>query len=170
MKRLMFLSGVLLLNVAIAFGQADKSTRPSPPATVSGKTASGANLKIDYSAPSVKGRTVGGDVAPNGKVWRAGANEATILEVDKEVTIEGKKVPAGKYTLFAIPGETETTFIINKETGQWGTQYKEAQDLVRVTGKTEKAPTFTEKLTYVIDNSGKVSLLWGDKAYVFNVK
>lgn len=170
MKRLMFLSGVLLLNVAIAFGQADKSTRPSPPATVSGKTPGGATLKIDYSSPSVKGRTVGGDVAPNGKVWRAGANEATLLEVDKDVTIEGKKVPAGKYTLWAIPGEKETTIIINKETGQWGTQYKEGQDLVRVAGKTEKAPAFTEKLTYVIDNSGKVSLLWGDKAYVFNVK
>jgi hypothetical protein len=170
MKRLMFLSGVLLLNVAIAFGQADKSSRPSPPATVSGKSAGGANVKIDYSQPSVKGRTVGGDVAPNGKVWRAGANEATILEVDKDVTIEGKKVPAGKYTLWAIPGDKESTIIINKETGQWGTQYKEAQDLVRVPVKTEKAPAFTEKLTYVIGKDGKVSLLWGDKAYVFNVK
>lgn len=170
MKRLMFLSGVLFLNAAIAFGQADKSTRPSPPATVSETLASGATVKIDYSAPSVKGRKVGESVAANGKVWRAGANEATLFEVSKDVTVEGKPLPAGKYTLFAIPGETESTIIFSKETGQWGTQYKEGQDALRVTTKTGKAPQMTEKLTYTISKDGKVSLLWGDKAYAFNVK
>lgn len=72
MKRLMFLSGVLLLNVAISFGQADKSKRPSPPATVSETIANGATVKIDYSQPSVKGRKIGDEIAPFGKVWRSG--------------------------------------------------------------------------------------------------
>ncbi|HMF70407.1 MAG TPA: DUF2911 domain-containing protein [Flavitalea sp.] len=170
MKRLMFLSGVLLLNVSLACAQADKSQRPSPPAKASETTASGATITIDYSQPSVKGRKVGGDIAPYGKVWRSGANEATLFEVSKDVTVEGKPLPAGKYTLWSIPGEKEWVVIFNKKTGQWGTQYTEADDFLRVPVKTEKSPQPTEKLVYTISKDGKVSLIWGDKAFSFNVK
>ena len=166
----MFLSGVLFLTVATACGQGDKSKRPSPPATVSQTITSGATVKIDYSQPSVKGRKIGGEIAPYGKVWRSGANEATVFEVSKDVTVEGKPLPAGKYTLWSIPGETETTIIFNKETGQWGTQYKETEDFLRVPVKTGKSPQFTEKLTYTISKSGKVALIWGDKSFDFNIK
>jgi DUF2911 family protein len=170
MKRLMFLSGVLILSISFACGQADKSQRPSPPASVSETIASGATIKIDYSQPSVKGRKVGDDIASNGKVWRTGANEATLFEVSKDVTVEGKPLPAGKYTLWSIPGETEWTVIFNKQTGQWGTQYKDTEDALRVPVKTGKSGSFTEKLTFKISKDGKVSMWWGDKAFDFNVK
>lgn len=169
MKRLMILSGALLLNLAVAIGQ-EKKPVASPPASVTETIASGAVIKIDYAQPSVKGRTVGGDIAPFGKVWRTGANTATLFEVSKDVTVEGKPLPAGKYSFFTIPGEKEWTVIFNKQTGQWGTQYKESEDFLRVVVKTGKAPQFTEKLTYAIAKNGKVSVWWGDKAFDFNVK
>jgi hypothetical protein len=170
MKRLLFLSGVLFLNIAVACGQADKSKRPSPPAKVSESIASGATITIDYSQPSVKGRKVGEDIATNGKVWRTGANEATIFETTKDVTVEGKPLPAGKYSLFTIPGDNEWTVIFNKQTGQWGTQYKEGEDALKVPVKAVKAPAFTEKFTMSVAKEGKVTGYWGDKGFEFNVK
>src|SRR4051794_17070654 len=81
----------------------DKSKRPSPPAKVSGKLASGATITIDYSQPSVKGRTIGKDLEPmEGQVWRTGANEATVFETDKDIMINDQKLPAGQYALFTI--------------------------------------------------------------------
>jgi hypothetical protein len=171
MKRLLFLSSVLLLNIAVACGQAqDKSKRPSPPANVSETIESGAKITIDYSQPSVKGRKVGTDIAPFGKVWRTGANEATVFTVDKDVTVEGKPLPAGKYTLWTIPGESEWTVIFNKTTGQWGTQYKEGDDFLRVPVKAGKTPEFVEQMKIAVAKDGKVSIWWGDAAADFNVK
>src|SRR5690242_94848 len=88
-------------NSSMSQGQQDKSKRPSPPATATATTDNGVTITIDYSQPSLKGRTIGKDVEPmKGKVWRAGANEATTFEVNKDVTINGQKLPAGKYALF----------------------------------------------------------------------
>jgi hypothetical protein len=106
-NRLFGFASVLLLFVGLsACAQGDKSSRPSPPATATGKVG-GANITINYSSPSVKGRKIWGDLVPYGKVWRAGANEATTFETDKAITVEGKNLPAGKYSLFALPGENE---------------------------------------------------------------
>src|SRR6185295_3866475 len=99
-KRICFgLLAVALISVNACSSQdkEDKSKRPSPPAKVSQKINSGATITIDYSQPSVKGRTIGKDVEPmDGKVWRTGANEATVFETDKELTVEDGKLPAGK--------------------------------------------------------------------------
>src|SRR3954467_3196490 len=100
--------------------QDDKSKRPSPPATASATTSTGNTITIDYSQPGVKGRTIGKEIAPYGKVWRTGANEATLFEVSRDAKVEGKDLKAGKYSLFTIPGENEWQFILNSETGQWG--------------------------------------------------
>ncbi len=96
-----------------------QNTRPSPAATASGNVR-GANITINYSSPAVKGRKIWGELVPYDKVWRAGANEATLITIDKDVQVEGKALPAGKYSLYALPGETEWTIIINSVTGQWG--------------------------------------------------
>ena len=86
-----------------AQSEEDKSKRPSPPAKVTQKINTGATISIDYSQPSVKGRTIGNNLEPmDGKVWRTGANEATVFETDRDVTIDGKKFPAGKYSLFTL--------------------------------------------------------------------
>ncbi|TMI94699.1 MAG: DUF2911 domain-containing protein [Bacteroidetes bacterium] len=170
MKQVLF-SAVLFLSL-VACGQADKSKRPSPPAMAKETIKSGAVISIDYSQPSVKGRTIGKDLEPmEGKVWRAGANEATVFEVSKDVQVEDKALPAGKYGLFTIMNGDEWTIIFSKTWNQWGAfSYKEADDALRVKVKAEKAKTFAEKLTYTIDKSGKVSLMWGDKQVEFKVK
>lgn len=100
MKKILSLalfSGILLMGINAQAQNEDKSKRPSPPATVTATTSKGTVIKIDYSQPSVKGREIGKDVEPmKGKVWRTGANEATVFEVSKDVTINGKNLPAGK--------------------------------------------------------------------------
>ncbi len=170
MKQVLF-STVLFLSL-VACGQADKSKRPSPPAMAKETISSGAVISIDYSQPSVKGRTIGKDLEPmEGKVWRAGANEATVFEASKDVKVEDKALPAGKYGLFTIMNGDEWTIIFNKTWSQWGAfSYKEADDALRVKVKADKAKTFAEKLSYTIDKSGKVSLMWGDKQVEFKVK
>ena len=170
MKQVLF-STVLFLSL-VACGQADKSKRPSPPAMAKETISSGAVISIDYSQPSVKGRTIGKDLEPmEGKVWRAGANEATVFEASKDVKVEDKALPAGKYGLFTIMNGDEWTIIFNKTWKQWGAfGYKEADDALRVKVKGGKTKAFSEKMTFVIDKKGKISLMWGDKQVDFKVK
>jgi hypothetical protein len=168
MKHLFFVFTSLIAIAAC--GQNDKSQRPSPPAKVSETTGSGAAVTIDYSQPSVKGRTIGADIAPYGKVWRTGANEATVFEISKDVTVESQPLAAGKYSIYSIPGETEWVIIFNKTWQQWGTRYNEANDALRVKVKPGKAASFTEKMTFSISKEGKVSLMWGDVQVDFTVQ
>lgn len=150
---------------------AAKKVRPSLPDTVKEVTKKGVAIEVAYCQPGVKGRTVGKEIAPfDGKPWRTGANEETTISFSKDVKLEGKDLPAGKYSLWTIPGEKEWVIIINKRTTDWGTDYKPDNDVFRVTVKTQKAPEFTEKLKFSIDKSGKVSFAWGDYMVAFNVK
>lgn len=170
MKKFIILT--LIAGLIISFNasaQQDKSKRPSPPAKVTQTLSSGAVISIDYSRPSVKGRSME-ILTPAGKVWRTGANEATIFEASKEVKIEGKTLPAGKYSIYSIPGDKEWTLIFNKTWNQWGTIYKAEQDALRVNVKPGKADKFTEMMTFNIDQGGKVSLVWGDTQVDFKVK
>lgn len=145
---------------------------PSPPTFVVQTLSNGTVVSIDYSQPSVKGRTIGKDLEPmEGKVWRAGANEATVFEVNKNVKVEGKDLPAGKYGLFTIMNGDDWTIIFNKTWSQWGAfSYKEADDALRVNVKGTKGNTVAEKLAYTIGKDGKVTLLWGDRKVEFKVK
>lgn len=173
MKKLLFLPTmaalVLFFNSAVA---QDKKAPASPPATAKATIKSGATITINYSQPSVKGRTIGKDLEPmTGKVWRTGANKATTFETDKNITVEGKSLPAGKYGLFTISGDKEWTIIFNKTWDQWGAfDYDQSKDALRVKVKTGKAPAFAEKFTISADKSGKVSLLWGNTETNFTVK
>ncbi|WP_158827053.1 DUF2911 domain-containing protein [Mucilaginibacter lacusdianchii] len=172
MKKLIKVSFIVtfILSAFTASAQMDKSKRPSPPDTVRATTSKGVAIEVAYSQPSVKGRTIGTDIATYGKVWRTGANEATTIQFSKDVKVEGKALPAGKYAIYTIPGEKEWTIMFNKGVKNWGTVYKEEDDAARVTVKTQKASSFTEKLTFKVDASGKVSFAWGDKMAAFVVK
>lgn len=170
MKKVLLLSAIALITLGVK-AQDDKSKRPSPPAKVTETTSSGAVITIDYSQPAVKGREIGKEIAPYGKVWRTGANEATTFEVSKDVKVEGKALPAGKYGLFTIPNKEEWVVIFNKTPQQWGAyKYAEADDVLRVKVKPTKAPQFTERMTFNVDKSGKVSLLWGNEEVDFTVQ
>ena len=170
MKSILFC--LLTFISIVACSQEDKSKRPSPPALAKETLESGATVSIDYSQPAVKERTVGKDLEPmEGKVWRTGANEATVFEVDKNVKVEGKELPAGKYGLFTIVNGDEWTIIFNKTWKQWGAfTYKEADDALRVKVKAEKAKKFAERMTFTIEKDGDILLTWADKQVEFKVK
>ena len=142
----------------------------SPQETVKGNI-DGVNIEIVYCRPSARGRKMIGQKEPYGEVWRTGANEATTIKFDKPVIIEGKPLEAGIYSLWTIPNKDEWVFIFNKQTGQWGTQYKKYkdQDVLNVTVKADRTPAFVETFTITI-NKGKVNLDWEDTAVSFSVK
>lgn len=170
MKSLLLMAAVCIVTFT-ACGQNDKSKRPSPPATATGSTASGTSITIDYSQPSVKGRTIGKDLEPMpGKVWRTGANEATVFTVSKDVKVEGQALPAGKYSLYSMATGDDWTIIFNKTWKQWGTEYKQADDALRVKVKGGKAASFAEKFTITVSKDGKVDILWGGNDVAFKVE
>ncbi len=127
--------------------------KPSPAKTAEGSVGD-AKITINYSSPAVKGRVVWGDLVPMGEVWRAGANEATTFTTTKDIMVEGKKLPAGTYGFFIIPGETESTLIFNKVAKQWGAfDYDASQDVLRVSVPSQETSTMEERLVYEVKPS-----------------
>lgn len=161
MKRSIFHKfGFLALSLMLVSLMSNAQEKASPAKTAEG-TVNGAKIKISYSSPAVKGRTIWGDLVPHGKVWRAGANEATIFETDKDIKVQGKALKAGKYSFFVIPGEEESTAIFNGETGQWGTNYDQSKDVLRVQVPSEKSSNFEERLVYEVNKNG-FEVRWAD--------
>ncbi len=158
-KRFAVVTLIILVLTGVsttAFAQDDKSKRPSPPAQAQCKLPDGKTVTIDYSSPREKGRKIFGGLVPFGKVWRAGANEATTFVTGTGLTVGGKDVPAGNYTIFAIPSAENWTLVVSKGTGEWGTDYPgEAKDLTRVEMKTAKTSAPVENFTIAFDQMGK---------------
>lgn len=168
MKRLLFTALAVVATFSLTLAQ---QNRASPHEKETG-TVNGKNITIEYGRPSVKGRNVfdaSGQIAPYGKVWRTGADESTTFTVDKEVKVEGKSLPAGKYALFTIPGEKEWTIIFNK-TPKWGAYtYKQDEDVLRVTVPAKKNASPVEQFTIDVMNNGTVALMWADARAEFKV-
>ena len=123
----------------------------------------GAHIAVDYSRPSRRGRTVFGGIVPWDRVWRTGANTATTLITDADLVIGGTNVPAGRYSLYTIPGPAGWTLIINRDADQSGTEYNAARDLARVTMRVETLPQLVEQFTIAIEprgNRGVLQLEW----------
>jgi len=157
----------VLALIAVVAASQEKKPPLSPPGTATFTFNNGKNITIDYSRPSMRGRTIFGGLVPWGQVWRTGANAATTLKTDVDLTIGGASVPAGTYTLYTIPEEKKWMLIINKETGQWGTKYDQAQDLARVEMKLSKpAAAPVEQFTIGFDQNGAakavLKLEWAD--------
>jgi len=144
------LVGLMLSTISKAQDTA-KAKRPSPPAMAMGKIGE-ANIMINYSSPGVKGRKIFGGLLKYDTVWRAGANEATMFQTDK--------LPAGKYSFFATPGEKTWTIWFNSETGQWGdkpggaTNMNPAKTVLSVTVKAKKLKDLKERLEYSVKDNG----------------
>jgi hypothetical protein len=151
----------------------DKSKRPSPHDKTE-VTLKGKKITIEYGRPFLKGRKVGQELAPYGKVWRTGADEATALNTEIDLNIGGAKVPAGNYTLYTLPSEGTWKLIINKQTGQWGTKYDESQDLARVDMKKTALPQSVEQFTISFDkkneNTADLNLDWENTRVSVEVK
>ncbi len=119
---------------------------------------------IDYGRPSMRGRAIMGGLVPYGQVWRTGANAATTLVTPRDLRIGDTRVPAGTYTIYTLPGESEWQLIINRQTGQWGTEYDPSQDLARIPMRVERLPQPVEQFTIDLEpgsgNAFTLGLRW----------
>ncbi len=109
-----------------------KKPPSSPPGQATLTFADGNTVTIDYSRPSMRNRKIFGGLVPYDQVWRTGANAATSLKTSVDLNIGGTTVPKGSYTIYTLPGTSKWQLIINKQTGQWGTEYSQGQDLARI--------------------------------------
>ncbi len=147
-------SSTLAAGSAVAQPKQLASPRDSVSATISG-----AKVEVNYGRPFMKGRLVVGGLIPYDQVWRTGANEATSLVTSKPLMIGSLMVPAGKYTLYTLATKAGWKLIVNKQTGQWGTEYKPEMDLGRVDLKPEPLATAVEQFTIKIVPTGTTGTL-----------
>jgi hypothetical protein len=175
-----------LIVAAVVLGAlpllAQPKTRVSPQATVTANI-DGNDLKLVYSRPYSKDpksgeiRKIWGKLVPYGKVWRTGANEATLFTTTQTIVLGGTEVPAGTYSLYTLPMEDGSAkLIINKQTGQWGTVYDQKQDLARVDLKKDTLDKTVDQFTMAIEpnpaGGGGLKLMWENTQFTvpFTVK
>jgi len=191
MKRLELLGLVLALSFllilpGIVLAQGRTQVRASLKASVTQKLGADTDITIVYSRPGVKGRNIWGGLVPYGMApgdkyskdkpypWRAGANENTTIEFNKDILVEGNKLPAGKYGIHMVPSEKDWVIIFSKNNSAWGSfAYDQAEDALRVTVTPVKAP-FAEWLTYGFDDlagtSATMSLHWAELKVPIKIK
>jgi len=166
------LRSILFVLTALAVTSplfAQEKQRVSPHETVNA-TVDGAKISIVYGRPYSKDpksgekRKIWGTLVPYNQVWRLGADEATILTTDKDITIGGTAVAAGSYSLYLWPTEAGAKLIVNKQTGQWGTKYDEKQDLARIDLKKDAAAKPADQFTIAVDGN-TLKLTWEDVQY-----
>jgi len=165
---LILFSMLALWGVQLNAQEEDKSKRPSPPAVAEGKIGD-VDIRIDYSTPAVKGRTIYGELVPYNAVWRAGANEATTIYFSKDVKIGGKKLKAGTYAFFVVPkAEGNWEIIFNSEAKQWGAYNRKPElDVLKSEASTFKIKP-VERLKYSIKD-GMIHLDWATTRVSFAV-
>jgi hypothetical protein len=158
MTRRFFTALALGLGVLALVARVNAQPPGSPHETVKA-TIGGASISVEYGRPYMRGRKIMGGLVPYDHVWRTGADAATTLSTSKALVIGGAEVPSGKVTLFTLPAEAGWKLIINKQTGQGGLEYDQAQDLARVdlTRKPLSAPV--DQLTIAIDPAGAGGVL-----------
>lgn len=164
----------LLMSTTFLFAQ-NNQPPASPPATATGKIGN-ATVTITYSSPAVNGREIWGGLVPYDKVWRAGANQATTLETTAAIQVEGKTLPAGKYTLFMLPTASNGwTVILNSEIGQWGilrtgeANLDRSKDVLTASVQPVKSSSMHERLVYEFNANG-FSLSWDNLTIPVSVK
>ena len=151
---------ILCLVAGVALAQ--NYTSPAATATVA---FGNKQIRISYHAPSVHGRKIFGGLVPYGQVWRAGANQATLLHTDADLTIGSLSVPKGDYSLYVLPEESGWTLIVNKQTGQWGIKHDgsttddPAQDVGRVAMTLTKPAAPVEPFTIALTKEGEQGTL-----------
>ncbi|MBR9997707.1 MAG: DUF2911 domain-containing protein [Cyclobacteriaceae bacterium] len=167
-KLFIFSSLLLFILTNASLSQQIRMPVPSPSATFEQRVGL-TDITLNYSRPGVKGRTIFGDIVPYDKLWRTGANMATKITFSDDVKIEGKELKAGSYALFTIPGKDTWTILFNSNDNQGGTgQYKESEDVLRVSVTSEKMDekieTFTIDINDITDTGARLWILWENTA------
>ncbi len=149
--------------------QKECAGRPSPPARTM-RSLGGTDVFITYNRPAVKGRAIWGGLVPYGKIWRTGANEATVFSVTGDVLVNGDTLLSGNYALYTVPTEGDWTVIFNAKYETWGAyDYDEALDVLCF----EVSPTAngerTERLAFGIGEDGTVRFAWDSLGFGFRV-
>ena len=152
-----------IAGLARTFAARDSAEGPpgqlSPRDTVRA-TVGNAEIRIDYGRPRMRGRQIMGHLVPWNQVWRTGANAATGLTTDRDITIGGAVVPAGSYTLWTLPTRDGATLIVNRQTGQWGTDYQASEDLVRIPLVQRRLAEPVDTFTIALDSAGALRISW----------
>lgn len=154
----------LALLSAASINAQVKMPAPSPTQTIKQDFALG-SIEVKYSRPAAKGRKVMGDLVPYNKLWRTGANAATLIKFTDAVEIQGKRVDTGSYVLYTIPGTDTWEVILNKGLNNWGVDgYKESEDVLRFkvkanTGKTN-VENFTMQFSDIKPESCSLDIMW----------
>jgi hypothetical protein len=155
---------VRVLCLAALLAAASVWAQPLSPPARTAVIITGKSIVINYSAPSMRGRKIFGGLEPYGRVWRAGANDATALHADAPLDVRGLAVPKGDYSLYVWLDQKQWQLIVNKETGQSGLDYNQKSDLGRVPMDMRKPPapveTYKMTLSTAGGNQGKLELAW----------
>lgn len=161
---------MLVMSFSLYSGFAQDMSKRASPLDSTSATIGDAEVHIIYSRPSKKGREIFGGLVPYDKIWRTGANEATVFRVNEKVRVGGEALPAGEYALFTIPGKEEWTIIFNKQAEQWGAyRYDKEQDQLRITVPVESTKQM-EMFTIKAENNGKIHLMWDETKVAFEIQ
>lgn len=159
---------IIAAVLVVAYFGLKTFTKSKSPAETAKFDQNGLNVQVDYCRPYKNGREIFGKLLPYGEVWRTGANEATIFDVKQDIKVGDKALKAGKYTLWTIPNADKWTIILNSETGQWGTNYDEKKDVLRVDVPVGKSAEMMEqfKIDFAAAATGAEMILRWDNTEV----
>jgi hypothetical protein len=168
MKKILLIVLGVLVVLGIGFFGFKKYTKSFSPEAVAKTSNGGISVKVTYSQPSKKGRHIFGReqdkaLLPYGKVWRTGANEATIIEIGEGVSIAGEPVKPGSYSLYSIPDQGSWKIILNSDVGQWGTEYNDGKNVLTVEVPIRVKPSVQELFTIYFEdvpNGSNMILSW----------
>lgn len=173
MKRILLILGIIAAVLLVAFFTLRSITKSKSPEAVAEFNQNGLVVTVNYCRPYKKGRHIFGGLQPYGKVWRTGANEATLIRFSQDVTVAGQLLKAGEYTLWSIPSQQGWIAIFNGETGQWGTNYDAKRDVLRVPVAARKRSPLVEQFTinFVPQATGAdMQLVWDDTEAIIPIR
>ncbi len=167
LKWVLITVGVLILAGFLAFPYLQKQAKKASPEVTTNFTNGDLRIDVTYSRPSKKGREIFGALVPYGETWRTGANEATVFETNKTLIINKKELPAGKYTLWTVPGENSWDVILNNGQYGWGISVfkggkasrEEAKDAIVITVPIQKVEQTIEQFTIAFEETETLSLV-----------
>ena len=170
LKWTLIILGGLVLLLFVAFKVLQSQTKKHSPEATVAFTSGDLTVNVFYNRPSVKGRVIFGELVPYGETWRTGANEATTFETNQELNIQGQTLPAGKYTLWTVPGKSEWQVIWNREMYSWGVDFSAkasrdpASDALVVTVPAELRKNSEEMFTISFEEGSpnRMALAWDD--------